>query len=208
MSTPRIDCVFYTSPATLAGFLSSEIARPVRGDFFIELGLRPALAYALNLETPALFPGLAGLLGGLPLADLALNTEHLPCSFVPAPGAPVSVATLRAALVALRATKATQVTLLVSVEDAPSLGAVLHTADRFALAWDALAHPETSLADFARWLKTEALLTPTNFLGLLAYSAQPLDAPAARHSAQLTRLFTEAAPTITAAHPDLILPGA
>jgi len=206
----RLDCLFYTSPATLPAFLATDAARVLLGATLVELAPRPTLAFALNQETPAHYPGLAGLLGGLPLADLALAHARLPAPLVPAPGAPVALATLRAALCVLRekAAAADHLTLLVHVDDAPALGACLHLADRFGIAWDALAHPETGLLDFARWLRDEALLTAANFSGLMPYSATPLDASAARHANRLSRLFAESAPGATQAHPDIILPGA
>lgn len=206
----RLDCLFHTSPATLPAFLGTGAAGPFRGDLLIEFAQRPSLAFALNLETPPAFPGLAGLLGGLSLEELSLKSDQLPVPLILAPGAPISAAVLRAALAALRELPGApaRVTLLVPVDEAPDLGAALHLADSHAIAWDAAAHPETSLVEFVRWVRAEALLTLATFQGFLPYTVRPLDAPAARHASRLARLFAEAAPRATSTHPELILPGA
>ncbi len=206
----RLHCLFYTSPASLPGFLSSEAARPFAGDLYIELSTRPALAFALNRETPAHFPGLAGLLGGLPLQELALSIDRLPAKLIPAPGSAPDPAVLRDALGLLRSRPdaPAHITLLVPVAQAAVLGAALHLADRFAIAWDANQAPETDLLEFARWARAEHLLAPATFAGLFPYSPIPLDASGARHASRLAKLFAESAPTATLAHPELILPGA
>lgn len=206
----RLTCLFFTSPATLPAFLATEPAAGFRGDLYVELASRPGLAFALGLETPPHFPGLVGLLGGLSLSELSVATDRLSAPLVPAAGAPLAAAVHRAALAALRDLPGApgRVTLLVHYEDAPALGAALHAADTFALAWDASAPPESGLLEFARWARAECMLQPGTFAGLLPYTARPLDAPAARHAARLARLFAETAPTLTAAQPELILPGA
>lgn len=206
----RLDCLFHTSPATLPAFLATGAAEFFCGDLYIEFARRPSLSFALNLETPPAFPGLAGILGGLSLADLSLKPEQLSAPFVPAPGTHVSASVLRSALAALRGLPGApaRITLLVPVDEAPELGAALHLADSHAIAWDAAAHPETDMVEFARWARAEALFTPATFRGLLPYTVQPLDAPAARHASRLARLFSETAPTATSTHPELILPGA
>jgi hypothetical protein len=206
----RLDCLFYTSPASLIAFLRTEAARSFAGDLYIELSTRPALAFTLNRETPVGFPGLAGLLGGLTLADLSLSDDRLPAKLVPAPSTPIDPAVLRDALGLLpaRSDKPTHITLLVPVGEVATFGATLHQADRFAIAWDANQAPENELVDFARRARAEGLIDAATFAGLLPYSIKPLDAQGARHASRLARLFAETAPHATAAHPELILPGA
>lgn len=196
---PKITCLFFTD-ASLPGFLNTPAGRTLAGDLLVECSAQPALGYALNLETPANYPGIAGLLGGVDVGTLAHPTEALPAPILLAAGAPVSPLALRASLARLLRPdeRLRAVTLLVPVAEARALGAALALADRFAIAWDAAAFPHEELADFARWLAAEKILTTENFAGLHAYAPANSSASHAQRLAGLlapldTRLVTVSA---------------
>ncbi len=171
LSPPKITCLFYTDPS-LPVFLNTPTGRALAGDLLVECSGRPALGYALNLETPSNYPGVSGLLGGVDIGTLAHATDALPAPILLAPGAPVSPLAIRAGLARLTRPdeRLRTVTLLVPVSEARILGAALAIADRFALAWDATTFPHEELIDFARWLATEHIITPQNFAVVQAYT--------------------------------------
>jgi hypothetical protein len=190
MSLPRIHCVFFTD-ATLPVFLREESGRALAGDLLVELSSAPTLSYALGLDTPAGHPGVAGVLGGLSAADLAVTSPQLPAPIILAAGRSTGLAALRSAIAALRTRQATHraITLLVPVSDAAALGAALAVAEKFAVAWNVAAFPQAELLDFARWLAAEGLLHGGNFAGLHAYTPELLDGTAAAHVQQLAPLL-------------------
>src|SRR4051812_18100416 len=98
---PQLTCVFF-SDISVASFLGSAAGRPLAGDLLVECGRHPALGFLLNVETPANFPGLAGVLGGVDVGALAHPTDRLPAPILLAPGAPVSAAAWRAAIASFR----------------------------------------------------------------------------------------------------------
>lgn len=173
---PRITCLFF-SDATVPAFLNTATGRTFAGDLLVECGLRPALSFLLNVETPANYPGVAGLLGGADMGTLAHPSERLPAPILLAAGTAVSPAAVRSSLELLcRPDERLQaVTLLVPMLDARSLGAALAIADRFAIAWNTQAFPHEELLDFARWLGGEKLLNPENFAGCFAYAPDKLE---------------------------------
>ncbi len=175
LASPKITCLFFTDPS-LPAFLNTSAGRALAGDLLVECALQPALGYALNLETPANYPGVSGLLGGVDIGTLAHPTDALPAPILLAAGAPVSLLAVRAALARLVRPddRLRAVTLLVPVGDARSLGAALSLADRFAIAWDATAFPHEELVEFVRWFAQEKLLTTANFAGLHAYTSNPV----------------------------------
>lgn len=178
-SAPKITCLFFTDPS-LPAWLNSPGGRAFAGDLLVECSPRPGLGFALNLETPANYPGAAGLLGGVDVGTLAHATDALPAPILLAPGTAVAPMAFRAALARLAQPdeRLRRVTLAVPVSEARILGAALALADQFALAWDATAFPHDELIDFACWLSAERLLTPQNFAGVHAYTtgAQPAGA--------------------------------
>src|SRR4051794_14088602 len=97
MPTPPITCIFHDS-TSIVTFLATEAGRRLAGDLLIECAPKPALTYVLNLETPANYPGLAGILSGGDLATLAHSTDRLPAPIILAPGATVSRMAIRSAL--------------------------------------------------------------------------------------------------------------
>ncbi len=188
LAPPKITCLFFTDPS-LPAFLNTSAGRALAGDLLVECALQPALGYALNLETPANYPGVAGLLGGVDLGTLAHPTDALPAPILLAAGAPVSLLALRAALARLARPddRLRAVTLLVPVSDARSLGAALALADRFAIAWDVSSFPHEELVEFVRWLGREKLLTAVNFAGLHAYTSSPVSTS---HTQRLNALLS------------------
>lgn len=186
---PRITCLFF-SDATVPVFLNTATGRTFAGDLLVECGLRPALSFLLNVETPANYPGVAGLLSGVDVGTLAHPSDRLPAPILLAAGAPVSATAIRSSLELLRRPdeRIQAVTLLVPVADARSLGAALAVADRHAIAWNARAFPHEELVDFARWLGTERLLTPENFAGCFAYSPEILEPV---HAQKLAALYAQ-----------------
>ena len=123
---PSITCLFFTDPS-LPAFLNAPAGRALAGDLLVECGLRPALSYVLNLDTPSNYPGLSGLLGGVDLGTLAHPSDALPAPIILAPGASVSPLALRAALSRLARPddRLRAVTLLVPVPEARALGAAV-----------------------------------------------------------------------------------
>lgn len=201
MSPPNITCVFYTSP-TIVGLLVNPASHPPVGNLFVECSTSPSLGYALGLETPTGYPGIAGLLGGASLGSLAYPTDRLPAPVVLAPGTPTAPAAVRAALSVLEQAEGcpAQVVLLVSTGEASALGAALAVADHFLLAWDITEFPHDELLDFARWLGRERLLDRGSFQGVLAYASQPAD------TAHCERLTTLLAPLATVTRPAGVVP--
>jgi hypothetical protein len=194
---PRITCLFH-SDLSVVSFLNSAEGRPWCGDVVIECSPRPALAFPLNVETPANYPGVCGLLGGVDVGLLAHATDRVPAPVIFAPGSAVAATAVRAALARLGRPdeRLTAVTLLVPIAFARELGAALAIADKFGIAWDATAFPHDELADFARWVSAEKFFTAANFGGLFPYAAEGL-APA--HRARLETLLdplTARAPAI------------
>ncbi len=192
---PRITCLFFTAP-TIASFLNSAAGRPFAGDLLIECSLRPTLSFVLNLETPANYPGIAGLLGGVDISSLAHPTERLPAPIVLAPGTPVSNLAARSALLALRRPdeRIRALTLLVPVTDVPAYGAALALADRFAVAWDAADFPHAELVDFAAWIATEKIIIQGNFAGLFPYVTETQEPAHARRMRELLATFAARIP--------------
>ena len=187
MSPPRITCLFHDS-TTITAFLNTDTGRAFAGDLLIECALHPALGFVLNLETPANYPGVTGLLGGADIGTLAHPTERLPVPILLAAGTPVSATALRAALPLLQQPdeRLTAITVLVPMSEARALGAAVAIADRFMIAWDATAFPHEELVEFGRWLSAERLLTVANFAGLFPYAPVALNAA---HGHRLTALL-------------------
>jgi hypothetical protein len=173
---PTITCLFY-SDASVASFLATPSGRACAGDILVECSARPALGFALGVETPVNYPGIAGLLGGADLGALAHAADRLPAPIVLAPGTVAAVPALRTSLAHLRRPddRISAVTLLVAIADAIDLGAALAVADRFAIAWDVAAFPHRELVTFAQWLAAERLFTAENFIGLYPYGGEPID---------------------------------
>jgi hypothetical protein len=196
MAASQIHCLFHSS-ASVVALLNSPAGLPLAGNLLVECAPAPALGFALSLETPTNYPGLAGLLGGVDAASLAHTTERLPAPIVLAPGAAVTASALRTALNLLPDSDANlpHVTLLVPLDHAPAMGAALALASRFTIAWDVAEYPHEELLNFARWLGREHLVDSSNFAGILAYAPHPLPA------AQAQRLTSLLAPLATAAHP-------
>ncbi len=196
MAPPRVTCVFHSSP-TVVALLGSSAGSALAGELLVECAPLPSLGFALNLETPVNYPGLAGLLGGVEVASLAHASERLPVPIVLAPGAASTPDATRAALTLLSRpdAKLQHIALLVPMGHAPRLGAALAVASAFTLAWDVSEFPQAELIDFAQWLDREHLLDRSSFAGVIAYASQPIDAG---HSQRLTTLL---APLATTAHP-------
>jgi hypothetical protein len=184
---PKITCLFFNE-TSLPAFLSSAAGRALAGDLLVECSPLPALGYVLNLETPANYPGVAGLLGGVDIGTLAHPSEALPSPILLAAGAPVSALALRSALARLLRPdeRLATITLLVPVGEGRTLGAALAVADRFAIAWDTSAFPHEELIAFVRWLAAEKLVTPENFGGVHAYSTTP---PTPGHAQRLAGIL-------------------
>jgi hypothetical protein len=201
MGAPLLTCLFH-SGATVAGFLNSDAGRALCGDLLVECSLRPALGFALNLETPANYPGVAGLLGDVDLGALAHPTNRLPAPIVLAPGAGVAIGAWRAAIGCLTRPdqRVRAATLLVPVDGAEALGAALTICDRHAIAWDVAAAPQAELIGFARWLADERLFGPAQFAGLFPYAPGPIDPDHARRLRALLAPLAGASP-----RPDLIV---
>lgn len=200
MPPPRITCLFHDS-TTITSFLNAETGRAFAGDLLIECALRPALGFVLNLETPANYPGLTGLLGGADIGTLAHPTERLPAPIILAAGTSVSPTALRAALplLLLPDERLTAITLLVPMSEARALGAAVAVADRFVIAWDAVAFPHEEIVEFGHWLAAERLLTAANFSGLFPYAPTALNAAHGHRLSALLAPLAARAPGIQAA---------
>lgn len=193
MAAPRITCVFHTSES-IPALVHSPAGRSLVGDLLVECAPAPSLVFALNLETPAHYPGIAGLLGGAQAATLAHTLDQLPAPIVLAPGTAIAPATIRTALALLPRSEPPprSITLLVPVDQARALGATLALADRFAIAWDIANCPHEDLLDFARWLDAEQIIDRANFHGLVTYASQPVEAP---HEKRIATLLGSLAPS-------------
>lgn len=187
MPAPRITTLFHDSPVVTV-FLNSAAGRGFAGDLLVECAAQPALGFVLNLETPANYPGIAGLLGGTDIGTLAHPTDQLPAPIILAAGSPVSRTALRAALALLQRPdeRLAAITFLVPMAEARTLGSALAISDRFAIAWEVTGYPHEELVDFARWLASEGLCDEENFAGLFPYSKGKID-PA--HAQRLTAML-------------------
>jgi hypothetical protein len=194
---PKITCLFF-SDLSVAGFLAGANGRALVGDLLVECSRQPALSYLLNVETPANYPGIAGVLGGVDVGTLAHANDRLPAPIIFASGMSVSIAALRAALALLAKPddRLAHITLLVPLGEARALGAALAVADQFAIAWDAVALPHEEIDAFAKWLGEEKILTKDNFAGLFPYAAEPLALPHAQRLATLLFPISARVPAI------------
>ncbi len=185
-----LTCLFHTD-ATVPAFLRLPEGRPLAGDLLVECATAPALAFALDLETPAAYPGIAGLLGNLTTKDLAITGDHLPVPIILAPGTAVSPLALQTALDRLRRRndRHPNITLLVPLSEAHVFGAALALCDRFALAWNATSFPPAALAAGIEALAAEGLIEPSTFAGFFPYTPDLLDGTAARHIGRLAQLL-------------------
>jgi hypothetical protein len=200
MAPPQIHCLFHSSP-TVAALLNAPAGHPLSGDLLVECAPTPALGYVLSLETPANYPGLVGLLGGVDIASLAHASDRLPAPIILAPGTASLPAAARSALALLPRPdeRLHHLTLLVPLSYASTLGAALAVASRFTIAWDVSEFPHEELTEFARWLGRERLVDRGSLEGVIAYASQPL---AAAHGQRLTALL---APLATSAHPARVI---
>jgi hypothetical protein len=175
MDAPRITCLFHDA-TSVTSFLQTAEGRAFGGDLLVECAAEPALSFVLNLETPANYPGVAGLLGGVDLGTLAHPSENLPAPIILAPGGRVARTALRAALARLQRPdeRLAAITLLVPVSEARMLGSALTVAERFAVAWDVSACPHEEIVEFARWLAAERLCDEESFAGLFPYATAKL----------------------------------
>jgi hypothetical protein len=198
---PKLTCLFF-SDVSVAAFLSTSAGRAFAGDLLVECSRSPALGYLLNVETPANFPGVAGLLGGVDVGTLAHPAERLPAPIILAPGMPVSAAALRAGIACFRRPdeRLEAVTLLVPLAQARELGAALAGAERIAIAWDVAAFPHEELVEFATWLAGEKLLTAENFAGLFPYAIERQDPT---HVQRIAALLAPVAARVPAIRGDL-----
>jgi hypothetical protein len=176
MPAPLITCLFH-SHATVTALLNAPAGRTLAGDLLVECSRRPSIGLMLNLETPANYPGVAGLLGGIDPTALANHSDGLPAPIILAAGEEVAVDAVRSALMLLARAheRLKNITLLVPIGAARSFGAALALGDRFAIGWDVAQFPHEELIEFARWLGGERLLERRNFAGVFAYGAEPLD---------------------------------
>jgi hypothetical protein len=200
---PKITCLFF-SDVSVPVFLNTPVGRTLAGDLFVECGLRASLSYLLNVETPANYPGVAGLLGGVDLGTLTHPSDRVPAPILFAPGTPVAPAAVRAALALLKQPdeRLDAVTLLVPIADAAALGAALAIADRFTIAWDVTAFPHAELVEFAGWLAAEKLVTAQNFAGLHPYAAT---APDRAHSQRLVGILAPVVPKLPNTRAEVIV---
>lgn len=137
-----------------------------------ELAPRPVLAHALDLETPATYPGLAGLLGpSTAPADLVIRLPDLPFPAILASAQPLSAASTIAAVRRLASDSRVfgPRVLLVESSIVGDILPALASADRIGLAWDLSTPPGPQLQNLLALLAGENLLRPATWAGLLAY---------------------------------------
>lgn len=206
MSPPEILCLFHTD-ATALTFLKSAEGSKLVGDLIIEVSPQPTLAFLLGLETPANHPGIAGTLGSIGLAELAVEHDDSPAPIVLASGSPTSTSAVSAALSQLKSTGSNyrRITLLVRLREAANIGAALGNADRFAVAWDVTALPSSDLIESANWVRDEGFTDPDCFEGIFSYTPSLLDGTAVTHVQKLSAMIAplrEANPTI---HSEIVI---
>ncbi len=138
----------------------------------VELSAHPTLAYALDLETPASYPGVAGLLGhSTAPGDLVVRLPNVSIPAILAPAGPLTPATAAAALRRLAADHRVIGRRIVLVEAslAPALAPVLAACGRLGVVWDLSAPPGPRLDELLAALAAENLLRDASWAGLLAY---------------------------------------
>ncbi len=170
MSANSIHCLVYSHP-TVVQRLREAAFKPLAGRILVELAPEPTLAHALGLETPASFPGVAGILAKKhPLGDLAVELRELPVPIVLAPGAETSPKALEDA-VALLPDHGThgQISILVHVRDLDLIRFALASVDKLSVLWDLADLPGSSLTGLADFLAAEDLLTPGFWGGFHPY---------------------------------------
>lgn len=137
-----------------------------------ELSSSPVLAHTLNLETPAGYPGLAGLLGSSTSpADLAVRLPDLSIPAILSPAQALSPATAFAAIRRLRVDPRIQGTRLLLLEASlvadylPGLACV----DQLGILWDMSSPPGAPVQNLLSGLEREILQLPGKWAGLLGY---------------------------------------
>ena len=157
----------------------------------VELSPRPALAHALDLETPPAYPGVAGLLGSATApADLVVRIAGLPVPAILASAQPLTPATAIAALRRLAADTRISGTRLILLDAslAPELVPALASCARLGLAWDLSTPPGPSLQPLLAALAAENLLRAATWAGLLAYFSPDHQATAEEQAAATAAL--------------------
>lgn len=157
----------------------------------VELSPHPTLAYALDLETPAAYPGVAGLLGGATApADLVVRLPDVSIPAILAPAAPLSAATVTASLrrLATDARITGRRMVLVEASLAPSLAPALAACARLGVVWDLSATPGQGLEELLSALAAENLVRDDTWAGLLSYFSPDQEATAQERSAATVAL--------------------
>jgi hypothetical protein len=149
---------------------------PLWADFtpgvLVELADRPTLAHAFDLETPANYPGAAGLLGTTTTpADLVVRLATIPTPTILAPSQPLTPATAIAAL--RRLAPDTRIegprVVLLDAALAPAITPALAYATRLGIAWDLSTPPGRELPRLLDALSAESLVRPETWAGLIGY---------------------------------------
>ena len=175
MSTPTMPLhIWIFNDASVADLLApgSPLWGKTVPSLIAEVAERPTLAHTLDLETPATYPGMAGLLGRTTKpADLVVK---LPGTQLPAILAPAQMLTPAVWAAAIRRLATdTRIDgprlLLVDAALLPSLVSVLVRAQRIGLVWDLSTPPGDDLGQLLEGLTTEGLLSSTQWAGLLGY---------------------------------------
>ena len=170
MSANSIHCLVYSHP-TVVQRLKEAAFKPLAGRILVEIAPEPTLGHALGLETPANFPGVAGILSKKHnLSDLSVDVRELPVPIILAPGAETSPKALEDAVALLSDhSNHGQISLLVHVRDLDLVKGALAHVDKLTVLWDLADLPGSSLVSLAEYLASEDLLTPEFWGGFVPY---------------------------------------
>lgn len=170
---PSLSVIIFHDPSVLSHLGSdSPLFEASSPRLIVEFSAAPILASGLDLDTPAAYPGPAGLLSpdSVP-SDLAIACPALACPAILAPGRRIGLSVLGAVLRRL----GTDVSLpsptvaLVDAKIAPALAPWLAYCSRLGVAVD-LGLPFTAeLASTLTALDNESLLDPVRWSGFSGY---------------------------------------
>ena len=166
----ELNLIVYSNPTVLKHLDMGTLA-PSVGEVLVEVALFPTLSYALGMETPAEYPGVAGVLAGRSSLDsLAVQAQGLAKPIVLAPGSGISAAAMDSAIAHLRDSEGgRRITLLLHVSEWPGLSHAVSCVDRLVVAWDLADMPSDNLPELAAFVAREGLVSKPYWGGFLPY---------------------------------------
>ncbi|MEO0797118.1 MAG: hypothetical protein AAFX93_18345 [Verrucomicrobiota bacterium] len=143
------------------------------GDLIVEVSTKPALAFELNRLTPSDYPGIAGILGGIPLDELSCE-ECEDKKLILAPGTDCSRNAIWQALAVLPNAMAdnTATTVLIPYNEYETWEGCLDFIDSLSALWDARIPVQPEFEETIQRLTKNPILEHLNWLGMKFYATE------------------------------------